>query len=119
VEPLRTGRKRSVVAALAWFACAHAAADVKPLPRSEWPTTVSAAVPLILKNMTPTQRFVVAGTERESLFLLLGEWGEDIEKLLGLNDGNVELMEAVCRSSCKSEEGTLMLMFASWEALRK
>ena len=112
-------KHKFVIAAFAFLACAHAVADVKPLPREEWPSTVSAAVPLILKTMTPTQRSVVVGTERDSLFLLLGEWGEDIETLLGLNAGNTELVKAACRARCKTEEATLELMFASWEALRR
>jgi hypothetical protein len=119
VKLLRAIKQRFVIAAFACLASAHAAAEVKPLPRSEWPSTVSAAVPLILNSMTPTQRSVVAGTERDSLFLLLGEWGEDIEALLGLNAGNAELVEAACRSTCKPEQAALELMFASWEALRK
>ena len=119
MEPLQTLKRRHVAAALASLVCAPAEADVTPLPRAEWPTTVSAAVPFILKTLTPTQRALVAGTERDSLFLLLGEWGEDIETLLGLDAGNAELMAAACRASCKTEEATLELMFAAWEALRR
>jgi hypothetical protein len=121
VEPLQILKRRYVAAALASLVCAPAEADVTPLPRAEWPTTVSAAVPFILKTLTPTQRALVAGTERDSLFLflLLGEWGEDIETLLGLDAGNAELMAAACRARCKTEEATLELMFAAWEALRR
>jgi hypothetical protein len=108
-----------VVALLFVFARTNAQADVKPLPKSEWPTTVSAAVPLIVRTMTPTQRALVAGTERDSVFLLLGEWGEDIETLLGLEAGNDALLQDACKARYKTEEATLQLMFAAWELLRR
>jgi len=101
------------------LACASTLADVKPLPCSEWPTTVVAAVPLIIAALTPAQRSVVLATSRDSLLTLQGEWGEDIETLLGLNAGNAALVAAACGHDCSADQATLLLMQAAWDALKK
>lgn len=97
----------------------QALADVKPLPGSQWPSTVAGALPHILATLTPAQRSIVVGTSRENLFMLQGEWGEDIEVLLGLNAGNTALLEAVCGAACRVDQATLLLMEAAWDALKK
>ena len=99
--------------------CGSTLADVKSLPRSEWPTTVAAAVPLIIGALSRAQRSVVLGTSRDSLFTLQGEWGEDIETLLGLKAGNAALIAAACGEDCSAEQATLVLMEAAWDALKK
>lgn len=112
-------RPSSLVLVLVFaLACPPSMADVKPLPRSEWPSTVAAAVPLIIATLTPSQRSIVAGTSRDSLFLLQSEWGEDIEVLLGLGAGNAELVLAACGRPCKVEQATLVLMEAAWRSLQ-
>ena len=97
---------------------AVALADVKPLPQSQWPHTVAEAVPSILALLTPTQQSIISNTARENLFWLQGEWGDDIEQLLGLNSGNTALREAACGHPCPVDQATLKLMEASWEALK-
>jgi hypothetical protein len=96
---------------------AGALADVKPLPQSQWPRTVAEAVPHILTSMSPTQRSIVSETSKDSLFLL-GEWGEDVEKLLGLDSGNRALVEDACGRACSAKQATLMLVEATWKALK-
>ena len=96
---------------------AGAFADTKPLPPSQWPRTVAEAVPHILASMTPTQRSIVGATSKDSLFLLLGEWGDDIEKLLGLTIGNKALVEDACGRACSVEQATLLLMEATRKVL--
>jgi hypothetical protein len=54
----------------------------------------------------------------DSLFLLLGEWGEDVGKLLGLDNGNRALIEDACARACTVEQATLTLMEAAWKALK-
>jgi hypothetical protein len=97
---------------------AAALADVKPLPQAQWPRTVAEAVPHILSSMSPTQRSIVSDTKMDSLFLLLGEWGEDVGKLLGLDNGNRALVEDACGRACSVERATLTLMEATWKALK-
>ena len=97
---------------------AAVAGDVQPLPQSAWPHTVSEAVPLIVGAMSPTQQSIVGHTSEDSLFLLLGEWGDDINKLLGLDHGNKALALSSCGQPCRSEEATLKLMHAAWEVLQ-
>jgi hypothetical protein len=99
--------------------CTVAIADVKPLPRAQWPGNLAEAVPLIIATLNPTQRSIIGGTSKDSLRLHLGEWGEDIEKLLGLDNGNTVLVAAVCGRPCRADEATLALMEATWEALQK
>jgi hypothetical protein len=99
--------------------CAAAIADVKPLPRSQWPSNVAEAVPLIIATLNATQRSIVSGTSKDSLRLHLGEWGEDIEKLLGLDNGNTVLVAAACGRPCRTDEATLALMEATWSALQE
>lgn len=94
-------------------------ADVKPLPQSEWPRTVATAVPHILGAMRPLQKSIVSDTSKDSLFLLQAEWGEDIEQLLGLDKGNTALVEATCGHPCPVEQATLLLMEATWAALKQ
>lgn len=95
-----------------------AIAEVKALPRTQWPTTVAEAVPRILNALGPTQRSIVANTSKDGLHLLQGEWGDDIEQLLGLNNGNTVLVETACGRPCAVDQATLLLMEASWEALQ-
>ncbi len=89
------------------------------MPRSQWPGTVASAVPFILNTLTPSQRSIVVGTPRENLFLLQGEWGDDIENLLGLNSGNSALVVAACGQPCKVDQATLLLMEAAWTELQR
>lgn len=96
---------------------AGALADVTPLPRSQWPRTLADAVPHILATLTTAQQSIVRGTSKENLFMLQGEWGEDIERLLGLRDGNAALTTAVCGTTCSVDQATLLLMEATWNAL--
>ena len=98
---------------------AVALADVKPLPQSQWPRTVAEAVPHILDTMRPLQKSIVGDTSKDSLFLLQAEWGEDIEQLLGLNKGNTALIEATCGHTCSVDQATLLLMEATWAALKQ
>jgi len=96
-----------------------ALADVKTLPRSSWPYTVAEAVPHILGTLTITQRSIIGGTSKDNLFLFLGEWGEDIETLLGLNSGNTTLTHTSCGLPCTAEQAALKLMEAAWDALQQ
>lgn len=95
-----------------------ALAEVKPLPRSQWPQTLEKAVPLVLAAMNPAQKSIVKGTPLENLFMLQGEWGEDIERLLGLNAGNTVLLNAVCGKRCGADQAVIILMEAAWKAAR-
>jgi hypothetical protein len=88
-------------------------------PRSQWPSTVADAVPHIIATLKPAQRSIVRGTSRDSLSLLQGEWGEDIEQLLGLKQVNTALVSAACGRPCTVDEATLLLMDAAWLALQK
>ena len=97
---------------------AAALAEVKPLPRAEWPQSVAGAVPRILSALLPTQRAIIGGTSKDSLFLMQGEWGEDVGQLLGLQNGNTALVDATCGRPCNADEATLLLMEAAWEALQ-
>ena len=84
-----------------------------------WPRTVEQAIPVILARLRPHQASIVRGTSRENLFLLLSEWGDDIEEVLGLERGNDILIKAVCPSGCKIEQATLKLMELAWEKLQR
>lgn len=101
------------------LAASAALADVVPLPRAEWPSTVAAAVPHIVAALHSAQKSIVRGTSKENLFMLQGEWGEDVERLLGLNSGNVALVVAACGKPCPVDQATLLLMEAAWDALEK
>lgn len=90
-----------------------------PLPPAQWPVTVQQAVPLIIQRLTVTQKALVIGTPRENLFLLQGEWGDDIESHLGLNHGNTRLLHNACQRACTVDEATMLLMIATWEALQR
>jgi len=96
-----------------------ALADVKPLPASQWPTTVAQAVPHVIATLTPTTRYVVAGMPKENLSLYQGELGGDVRQLLGLDNGNKALVLAACGGVCAVEDATLRVMEAVWEALQK
>ena len=96
---------------------AASSADVKPLSQSQWPRTVAEAVPHIVAAMTPTTISVVSRTSKDSLFLFMGEWGDDIEQLLGLNKGNEELAASACGQPCPVKQATLLLMEAAWGTL--
>jgi hypothetical protein len=82
--------KPSFILSLIFFSAA-ALADVKPLPPSQWPTTVADAVPPVVAILTPTTRSIIRGTPKENLVLFQDQLGEDIRVLLGLKKGNVQL----------------------------
>jgi hypothetical protein len=106
------------VAAAFLFYFTFAMAEVKPLPQSQWPRTVAEAVPHIIATLTVSQRSIVRGTSKDSLQQLRAEWGEDIERLLGLNNGNAALVLAACERVCRADEAALVLMEAAWLALQ-
>ncbi len=110
-------KHHALALALLLFSAA-AGAEVKPLPRDQWPQSVAEAVPRILSALLPMQRAMIGDTRKDSLFLMQGEWGEDVEQLLGLHHGNTALVEATCGHSCTVDQATLLLMEASWEALQ-
>jgi hypothetical protein len=113
-------KMRNIFTAVALILLSNSAiSDVKPLPRSQWPSAVAEAVPHIIATLTVSQRSIVRGTSKESLQQLRGEWGEDIERLFGLNDGNTALLSAACGRLCPADEAAFVLMEAAWLALQK
>ncbi len=99
------------------FAGSHALADTKPLPPTQWPRTVSEAVPLVIQSMNPTQQSIVSNTSLENLSMLQGEWGEDIAQLLGIDKGNKALIDSACGANCAPSKATSIVMQATWKAL--
>jgi hypothetical protein len=83
------------------------------------PETLEAAVVAVIARMSPSQKSIVKGTAKDSLFLLLGEWGDDIEERLNLKSKNNKLAAIVCKKACTSEESTLIIMHAAWEVLQR
>ncbi len=71
-----------------------------------------------LANLLLAQKSIVRVTGKVSIFLLRGEWGEDIEQLLGLNNGNRVWVSAACGQSCTVDQATLVLMEAAWLSLQ-
>lgn len=83
------------------------------------PETLEAAVVAVIARMSPSQKSIVKGTAKDSLFLLLGEWGDDIEERLNLKNKSNKLAATVCKKACSSEEATLIVMKAVWDELQK
>lgn len=98
-----------------------AAFAVPPALRADerWPQTPQDAVRDTLQRLRPSQRSIVRGTSRENLFMLQGEWGEDIVQRLGLDRGNATLARALCGRPCTPDEASLAVMQAVWDALQK
>jgi hypothetical protein len=92
------------------------AADSTP---SAAPETLEAAVSAVLVRLSPSQKSIVKGTSKDSLFLLLGEWGDDIEERLHLKNKSNRLAATVCKKACSAEEATLIIMRAAWDELQK
>jgi hypothetical protein len=111
--PARHTLKLGLALALVWL-CAGAVAQSQKLAV----TTVDAAVQQIIARLGAHQRSIVLGTPKDNLFMLQGEWGDDIEELLDLDGSNEALRTAVCAGPCKSERATLLLMEKAWELLR-
>jgi len=113
-------QRTTVTLALVLCLAAPARAQLPPpLPRAQWPATVRQAVPLIIERLTPTQKALVIGTPKENLFMLQGEWGDDIESHLGLTRGNKRLLQNTCKRACTVDEATMLLMIATWEVLQR
>ena len=83
------------------------------------PETLETAVSAVIARLSPSQKSIVKGTAKDSLFLLLGEWGDDIEERLQLKNKNSKLAAAVCKKVCSAEEATLVIMKAAWDELQK
>ena len=77
------------------------------------------AVARTLASMKPHQKALVRGTAKDSLSLLLPEWGSDIQELLGLNPTNTRLAAELCSMACTVEEATLRVMDAAQDVLRR
>jgi hypothetical protein len=86
---------------------------------SATPETLETAVAAVIARLSPSQKSIVKGTAKDSLFLLLGEWGDDIEERLQLKNKNNKLAAIVCKKACTSEESTLIIMHAAWEELQR
>jgi hypothetical protein len=83
------------------------------------PETLESAVSAVLARLSPSQKSIVKGTSKDSLFLLLGEWGDDIEERLNLKNKSNKLAATVCKKACSAEEATLVIMKAAWDELQK
>lgn len=92
------------------------AADVRS-PRT--PESLEAAVADVIATLNPSQRSIVKGTAKDSLHLLLPEWGKDIEERLFPTDKDSRLRALVCKRTCASEEAALVIMEAAWEELQR
>jgi hypothetical protein len=89
-------------------------------PKPELPVVNSSlqhAVKLTLAALKPHQKSLVRGTAKDSLFLLMPEWGSDIQELLGLNRSNVSLAAELCAKPCSVDEATLLVMEAAHDVL--
>jgi hypothetical protein len=100
--------------ALSLVISAHAA-DSTSAPA---PETLETAVLAVLARLSPSQKSIVKGTAKDSLFLLLGEWGDDIEERLLLKNKNNKLAATVCKRVCSAEEAKLIIMNAAWDELQ-
>jgi hypothetical protein len=83
------------------------------------PETLETAVSAVLARMSPSQKSIVKGTAKDSIFLLLGEWGDDIEERLNLKSKSNKLAAKVCKKACSAQEATLIIMNAAWDELQK
>ena len=105
----------AITLALSLAISAHSA-DSTSQPATE---TLEAAVSAVLARLSPSQKSIVKGTAKDSLFLLLGEWGDDIEERLRLKNKGSTLAAAVCKRACSAEDATLIIMKAAWDELQK
>jgi hypothetical protein len=80
-------------------------------------SSLQRAVKLTLAALKPHQKSLVRGTAKDSLFLLMPEWGSDIQELLGLNPSNVGLAAELCARACSVDEATLLVMEAAHDVL--
>ncbi len=80
-------------------------------------SSLQHAVKLTLAALKPHQKSLVRGTAKDSLFLLMPEWGSDIQELLGLNPTNASLAAQLCAKVCSMDEATLLVMEAAHEVL--
>ena len=72
---------------------------------------------MTLASLKPHQRSLVSGTSKENLFMLLPEWGSDIQEALNLNSSNVSLASQLCGKPCSVESATLLVMQVVHERL--
>jgi hypothetical protein len=91
--------------------------ESEPALRVASSSSLQRAVKLTLAALKPHQKSLVRGTAKDSLFLLMPEWGSDIQELLGLNPSNVGLATELCAKPCSVEEATLLVMEAAHEVL--
>lgn len=109
----------------ALFSAASARAQQPKLVPAPAPDLVVAnsslqrAVKLTLVALKPHQKSLVRGTAKDSVFLLLPEWGSDIQELLGLSPGNVSLAAELCARACSVDEATLLVMQTAHEELAR
>lgn len=101
---------------LAAFAVASASSAQQASPAGSG-IALDRAVRLSLAALKPHQRSLVSGTARENLFMLLPEWGSDIQEALGLTPGNAALASQLCGKPCSAEEATLLVMQVAHERL--
>ncbi len=80
-------------------------------------SSLQHAVKLTLAALKPHQKSLVRGTAKDSLFLLMPEWGSDIQELLGLSPSNVGLAALLCAKVCSVDEATLLVMEDAHEVL--
>ena len=83
------------------------------------PESLEAAVSAVLASLSASQKSIVKGTAKESLFMLLPEWGEDIEERLSLRTKGSRLVATVCARACLPAEAALVIMEAVWKELQQ
>ena len=80
-------------------------------------SSLQRAVKLTLAALKPHQKSLVRGTAKDSLFLLMPEWGADIQELLALSPSNVGVAAELCAKACTVDVATLLVMEAAHEVL--
>ncbi len=83
------------------------------------PVTLESAVTIVVAKLSPSQKSIVRGTAKDNLFMLMPEWGEDVQEQLLLKASNKIQLAKLCGQACLPEEATLTVMRAVWETLQK
>lgn len=83
-----------------------------------WPETVDEAVDSLLARMSAQDKAMVKATKREDLIIFQHGWGSAIRRYYGLEDGNWQLLTALCGKQVDASRAASKIIEAVWTELQ-
>ncbi len=89
------------------------------LPQDQWPTAIIDTVDSLLSRMSAQDKAMVKATKQEDLIIFHHGWGGGIRSYYGLDDGNLQLLDAASGGTGDADRAAARIIEAVWLELQQ